>query len=213
MRPSSPSAPRPAAAAAAAASATLLAALLAAAAPGGAFAAIPRPYPLFKQCDARWGNDTIETTTICAVGCLMSSTAMALGGHGIGVAGAPADPGTLNAWLRTHGGYDSSNDFNEGALPPLDPQHIGWSDAGGMHRTNDVALPAVRALLGAGAPVIANVDKGRHFVLVIGWSDADDDLLLVNDPGFDRGNYSYSNDVVGWRLFNMTNANRKFLRS
>jgi hypothetical protein len=36
------------------------------------------------------------TTTICAVGCLMSSTSMALAGHGITVAGSLATPGTLN---------------------------------------------------------------------------------------------------------------------
>ena len=183
-------------------------ALLALAAAACASAAVPRAYPLYKQCDPRWGNDTIETTTVCAVGCLMSSTAMALAGHGIGVGAARADPGTLNAWLRANNGYDSSNDFNEAALPPLDPQHIAWSDAGGMHRQNDVPLPAIQALLSAGAPVIANVDKGRHFVLVVGWDDAHADTILVNDPGFERTNYSYSNDVVGWRLFNMSNARR-----
>ena len=198
-------------------------------------AAEPRPYPLFKQCDPRGGNDTIETTTICAVGCLMSSTAMALAGHNIGVEGRRADPGTLNAWLRGHGGYDSSNDFNEDALPPLDPRHIGWSDAGGMHRANDVPLGAIQLLLQGGQPVIANVMKGAHFVLVVGWDDATPDsecpavlswrskrttaltrhkpipthaALLVHDPGFERGNYSYVSDVVGWRLFNMSNTRR-----
>lgn len=93
---------------------------------GGAIAAAAAPaYPLYKQCDPRWGNDTMVTTTICSVGCLMSSTAMALAGHGIGIGGAQADPGSLNAWLRTHNGYDATNDFDEDALPPLDPSHIG----------------------------------------------------------------------------------------
>ena len=47
----------------------------------------------------------------------MSSTAMALAGHGVDVAGLIATPGSLNTWLRTHQGYDSSNDFEEDVLP------------------------------------------------------------------------------------------------
>jgi hypothetical protein len=35
------------------------------------------------------------------------------------------------------------------------------------------------------------------------------DTLFVNDPGFNRASYSYSNDVVGWRLYNMTMSNLK----
>ena len=59
--------------------------------------ALARAHPSApKQCDPRWGNDTMVTTTICAVGCLMSSTSMALAGHGITVAGSLATPGTLN---------------------------------------------------------------------------------------------------------------------
>ena len=46
-----------------------------------ASAAVPQPYRLFKQCDPRWANDRMGLTgthTVCAVGCLMSSTSMAL---------------------------------------------------------------------------------------------------------------------------------------
>lgn len=45
---------------------------------------------------------------------------------------------------------------------------------------------------------------GRHFVLVVGWDASDSDTLYINDPGFDRDTYSYSSDVVGWRLFTMS---------
>lgn len=79
-----------------------------------------------------------------------------------------------------------------------------------MHRSNDVPMSLVQALLGAGEPVIANVMHGGHFVLVVGWSDAD--TLIVHDSGFNRTTYSISSDVVGWRLFNMTSANTARLR-
>jgi len=44
--------------------------------------------------------------------------------------------------------------------------------------------------------------RGQHFVLVTGWS-ADGDSLYINDSGFNRFTYSYTKDVVGWRIFDM----------
>jgi hypothetical protein len=173
---------------------------------------IPYPYPLFKQCDPAWGNNTIVTTTICAVGCLLSSTAMALNGHNIPInTSAVANPGTLNYWLQQNNGYDSTNDFEEGALNLLNPSHVQWNESGGMHRTRDVDLSIVQQLLLNHEPVILNVDKGRHFVLAIGWVSTNNDTILVNDPGFERTNYSYTNDVVGLRLFNMTDVTKPFI--
>ena len=46
------------------------------------------------------------------------------------------------------------------------------------------------------------VMNGRHFVLVVGYSKTVDGLFYVNDPGFDRDTYNYS-DIVGWRIFDM----------
>lgn len=169
-------------------------------------AMVPKAYPLFQQFDYRWGQDMIATKSIAAVGCLMSSTSMALNGHGIKISGDRSTPGTLNAWLRAHSGY-TGNDFKEEALPHIDPAHISWSDAHGMHRTNDVTMAEIQESLHAGQPVIANVMNGEHFVLVVGVDkkDASNPQLYVNDPGFYRIAYNFS-DVVGWRLFNMTSS-------
>ena len=52
-----------------------------------------------------------ERSTICREGCAMSCVAMALASHGFAVPcppprlRCPPDPGTLNAWLQSHGGY------------------------------------------------------------------------------------------------------------
>lgn len=182
-------------------------------------AQIPFYYPLYKQCDPRWGKDIIVSTTVCAVGCLMSSTSMAIGGKGIKISGDSSNPGTLNSWLKTHGGYTSGNDLIESVVPRVNPEHISWpSDA--MHPTNNLPVTTIIELLKSGRPVIANVMHGHHFVLVTGWDGAEEadtaqlrggqsryeavDTLFVNDPGFNRNTYSYSEDVVGWRLFNMT---------
>lgn len=169
---------------------------------------IPFAYPLYKQCDSRWGKDLIVTETVCAVGCLMSSTSMGIAGHSIRITNSSgtkviANPGTLNAFLKAHKGYDSSNDMDEDVVPQVNPKFIQWNDATDKHVTNDIPIATIQSLLKQRQPVIANVMAGHHFVLVTGWDAANPDTLMVNDPGFDRATYSYKDDVVGWRLFQM----------
>ena len=71
-----------------------------------------------------------------------------------------------------------------------------------MHKTKDLTFETICFYLIKGRIVIANVNKGRHFVLVTGWTD-DGDSMTVNDPGFDKDTYSYSNDIVGFRIYDM----------
>ena len=141
--------------------------------------------------------------TICDVGCLMSSISMSINGWGIPIAGQPSNPGSLNAWLRDNSGYTPQSDLIESIVPNIDTEHIRWPHDG-MHTSNDIGLYAVRALLIHKRVVIANVMHGEHFVLVTGFSYTDADTLLVNDPGFNTTTYSYSQDVVGWRIFDMS---------
>jgi hypothetical protein len=161
-------------------------------------AVVPLAYPLFKQSDYRWGSDLIRNETVGQVGCLMSSTAMALAGHHLelpvdGGATVRPNPGTLNAWLLANHGYTDGNDFIESALPAIDPHHIRWNaTAGSMHTQNDLSRADVQAMLAVGAPVIANVDRGRHFVLVTGTDTKNSTVLYVNDPGFYRASYDWS---------------------
>jgi len=118
-----------------------------------------------------------------------------------------ANPGTLNTWLRNNGGYQGHNNLDESKIPSINPQRIDWP-ADGMHRGNDLEISAIKKYLMEPRVVIANVDAGHHFVLVTGWIENDNDTLLVNDPGFDRQNYSLQNDVVGFRIFDMKRGDR-----
>jgi hypothetical protein len=100
--------------------------------------------------------------------------------------------------------------MEESAVPRINPKHCAWNDSIGMHRENDLTMAQVVASLEDGQPVIANVLKGRHFVLVVG-TDYDKatgqgTTLFVNDPGFMKITYDYKIDVVGWRLFNMSSV-------
>jgi hypothetical protein len=76
---------------------------------------IPFEYPLYTQCNSSWANDIMDTKTICDVGCLMSSTSMAIAGSNILIPDSTtdlvaSDPHTLNIWLKDNGGYDGSNE-------------------------------------------------------------------------------------------------------
>eukprot|EP01039_Chlorochromonas_danica_P010649 gene10649-11808_t len=164
-------------------------------------AVIPFDFPLFSQCDPTWANDIMDTKTICQVGCLMSSTAMGLAGTNILIQNISSTPQTFNQWLKENDGYDGSNDLIEGQVPLINPDRIVWPDDG-FHKTNDLPYTTIASYLDKGRIVIANVNAGHHFVLLVGYA-ADQDTFLVNDPGYDRSTYSYSADVVGYRIYDM----------
>lgn len=146
------------------------------------------------------------TKTICDVGCLMSSTAMGLAGVGINIDALSAntilsDPKTFNEWLRNNEGY-SGNSLIETQVPLIDPSRIFWPEDG-MHRTNDLTFEVVCSYIDKGRIVIGNVHDGQHFVLLDGYSAEDGDTFHARDPGFHTDTYSYKNDLVGYRIFDM----------
>lgn len=67
--------------------------------------ALSRTYPIIKQCDGPWGNEELGHSgqTVCKIGCMMTSLAMALNWTGYGY-----NPGSLNKWRTANGGYDGS---------------------------------------------------------------------------------------------------------
>ena len=99
-------------------------------------------------------------------------------------------------------GYDGSNDLYEAVVQAINPAHIVWPDDG-MHKTKDIDYETVGAYISSGRVVISNVLNGSHFVLTVG-QGTDGDTLLVRDSGFDRTDYSYSEDVVGFRIYDMS---------
>jgi ABC-type bacteriocin/lantibiotic exporter with double-glycine peptidase domain len=139
-----------------------------------------RSYPLYKQCDSRWGNEHLGTSsnTICKAGCLMSSAAMALAGTGHNY-----NPGTLNTWLKANGGYASGDLFVWTAIGKL-----------GLTYKGKISNSEIKHHLDSGYVVILNVHNGGHWVLAHGYSG---DNILVNDPGFSTTEYSLSQIVNG----------------
>ena len=136
-----------------------------------------RSRTLYKQCDAAWKNTMMGDKTICQVGCLMSSVSMALHSRGKSIDGKASNPGTLNAWLKKHGGY-SGNLFVWGSVAPLG---LKFS----KHTTNHSDIR--NCLCSNSCEVILNVNKGGHYVLAKGY---DGSGYTVNDPGFSKTRYT-----------------------
>lgn len=144
------------------------------------------------------------TKTICQVGCLMSSTAMGIAGKGILIdipSNTTSDPQTLNIWLKANDGYDGNN-LIETQVPLINPDRIQWNDDA-FHKTNDLPFDTIVSYIQQGRVVIGNVNNGGHFVLIVGYDEVDGDTFFVNDPGYLRETYSYKNDIVGYRIFDM----------
>eukprot|EP01104_Vermistella_antarctica_P018493 TRINITY_DN6877_c0_g1_i3.p1 TRINITY_DN6877_c0_g1~~TRINITY_DN6877_c0_g1_i3.p1 ORF type:complete len:332 (-),score=49.17 TRINITY_DN6877_c0_g1_i3:14-1009(-) len=173
--------------------------------PNGTF--VPLNYNIYRQCNSSWANDLIYNQTVCEVGCLMSSISMALNGHQIQTSAfEESNPGSLNAWLRANHGYNLDNELIEDVIVSLSPDHITY--VGAYRNTTEFTRnDIVRMLQSQTQVVIANVMHGEHFVLVVGFHPAHPDMLFVNDPGFHKYMYWWEN-VVGWRIFNMTFASK-----
>lgn len=140
-----------------------------------------RSYPLYKQCDSRWANEMINTKTICQVGCLMSSMAEALTGHGKTINGGEINPHTFNEWLKKNGGY-SGNSFVWGtATAPFSLNYLG-----------QFGNPS--SYVGENSIVILNVHNGGHWVLAKSYSNG---VYQVNDPGYQTDSYTSSQVEVG----------------
>lgn len=154
-----------------------------------------RSYPLYSQCDSKWANDKMGTgsKTICQIGCLMSSAAMALSG-----CGKSYNPGTLNKWLTSNGGYSSGNLFV-------------WSSIGklGLSFQGFFGNNVLKAKLDAGYIVICNVRGGSHWVLATGYSG---DNIKVNDPGYSVSSYPISGIVDGNNGVYKQSGTPEFLR-
>ena len=113
-------------------------------------ATVQAGYPLYKQCDSRWGSDRLgsSSNTVCSAGCLMSSVSMVLNGCGRTISGAAATPKTLNNYLTNNGGYAQGDNFIWDSVATFELSYLGQT---GDHY-------ATRNYFSSGHAVILNVN-------------------------------------------------------
>lgn len=101
--------------------------------------------PRYCQGDSRWGRRTLgRSYTIASAGCAMTATAMAISK----ISGRPINPGELDTYLDSHGGYvgDALVWSTAARARGLSANRPGWS------------LTTIDANLKAGRPVVIGVD-------------------------------------------------------
>jgi len=104
-------------------------------------------------------------------------------------------------YLKVRGSRMNMVMLSEDVVPQIDPSRIKW--AGMYQGGTSVSQATLIDWLSRERIVIANVMKGHHFVLVVGWDNENKDTFYIHDPGFDRASYSYTQDFVGYRIFDM----------
>lgn len=137
--------------------------------------------PLWWQGDSRWGNRRLgRNYTVHQAGCAMTATAMAISK----ISGKTINPGQLDAYLDSHGGYSGDGLIWDVAARAvgLHASYAGWS------------MSTINANLAAGKPVVIGVNfkagsnggaNGTdHWVTVTGrGKDSKGTYYTINDPG------------------------------
>ena len=163
--------------------------------PGDAGFPVDGNYRKWKQCDERWGSNSMgESATIRSAGCLSTSVAIAIKKSGVKTGLSNFNPATFVDWMNKHNGY-SGNDFNWYKVSGLAPsfQYKGKTPLNGMNNSQIAAT--MKKALENGEYIIASVGGGSHWVFVDYIKDGE---VYILDPGCWPG---YST------LFNYTNIN------
>eukprot|EP01114_Cavostelium_apophysatum_P020787 TRINITY_DN705_c0_g1_i2.p1 TRINITY_DN705_c0_g1~~TRINITY_DN705_c0_g1_i2.p1 ORF type:complete len:202 (-),score=3.74 TRINITY_DN705_c0_g1_i2:28-612(-) len=161
-------------------------------------------YPLYKQCDPKWGNTTMgvigyptEDDTICDQGCAMSCVSMALASFGVQIYGQTPNPGNLNAWLQKNSGYQCLS----GDCCNLVLDSVEQLAPSSIRCLGEPLVPFYETVLDFvtdGLVVIAHVRNQSHFVLLTESDPKNPNSFLVNDPFYNQTSYAYSeiHDVI-----------------
>lgn len=130
--------------------------------------------PHYAQADGRWGRNRLAggPSTLAGEGCAVASAAMVLASYG-----ADLDPGRLNKFLQSNGGFTGNGWLyweKAAEFPPGVAEHIYEADA--SHFLIDWNLLR-------GNPVIVRLRYPNgitHFVVIVGKQGHE---YLIRDPG------------------------------
>jgi uncharacterized protein YgiM (DUF1202 family) len=133
----------------------------------------------YSQRDPQWKDDKLgnSSLTLGTSGCAVAAVAMLLSGYGCN-----ETPGSLNSWLKSHGGFIGAA-IVWGAITARYPK-IKFANII-LCRDSDAPLAAIDASIAAGQPVLVEVDSSpaaglqTHWVVLYAKQGAD---YLMLDP-------------------------------
>ena len=148
--------------------------------------------PTFSQRSGQWSRDALGSDpvdTVGSAGCALTAVAMVATGLGY-----PTNPGALNRWLTSHGGYIQNDLLLWRQATAITQGSVRWK---WLHvpgivsqlKTDDQDIEdlppqsLVESQLDAGRLVVAEVRLygGMHFVVITGHNGR---TLFINDPWF-----------------------------
>jgi len=131
----------------------------------------------WKQCDPNWGSTPLGDTTLCDVGCLVTSTAIQIASSGTEILIDDFNPGTFLKHISSHGGL-SGNMFTWTGWHEIVPN---FSCTSGIHLTGDKQSKANQILdkINEGNYVILGVRNEGHWVAV---NYVDGENVYIVDP-------------------------------
>jgi len=137
-------------------------------------------YASYKQCDSKWGDLQLgtSTNTICHAGCAMTSVAMFLQ-----TSGNNLTPLQLNEYLISNGGYASKDLLIWSAVD----SQFGVTFQG---KNKSPTVDGIKQGLNNCHGLIANVRSGSHWVLITEYVSGT--TFNVHDPGFNTATYDLS---------------------
>ena len=174
-------------------------------------APLPIAYPLFKQCDSRWGGNAMgtpgagERSTLCGEGCAVTSLSMVLNALQVPYPGAPVliNPGSLNLWLEGNGGYTcAAGDCNNlvlNAVERLAPAQVALIGELPPPPFAEIA----EGLRNGTVAYIAHVAALHHFVLLEGVDHGSGGAnFTVRDSFYNATSYALASfsDIIMFRL-------------
>ena len=159
--------------------------------------------PYFSQKDAAWGNSYMGSSgvQVKGYGCTMTCTAMVLRYYGV-----DTNPGLLNSWLSSHGGYTGDGSLNWGVPATYSG---GKATYGGKLSLsgNSADSASINNELNAGHPVIVKVATGSktypyHWVVLTGKEGSS---YRINDPYWGYTSLSsFSNKIYDAAIYRGT---------
>ena len=156
-------------------------------------------YANWKQCGASWSGVPMSNSgsTICGIGCLVTSVSMLIAKSGVPTNIGDFNPGTFVQYLNSNGGFATGGNFIWGSATGVAPglKYQGKIGLSGMSQQNK--LNSIKQALDSGAYMTCEVkgNTGQHWVAV---DSVQGNSVIMLDPG------SNSNNM--WQQYNWANT-------